>query len=47
MSESIAGLAAGSHDLQLRPGQSLRPGVLFARLIQDGDAVRRRFVVVE
>jgi IPT/TIG domain len=47
MSESIEGLDAGGHDLQLRPAQSLRPGVLFARLIQDGQGVNRRFVVVE
>ncbi len=45
--ERLEGLEAGSHELSLRPGQALRPGVFFARLTQDREGVSRRFVVVQ
>jgi FG-GAP-like repeat/IPT/TIG domain/FG-GAP repeat len=45
--ERLEGLAAGDHELRVRPDQPLRPGVFFARLTQDHERVGRRVVVVQ
>ena len=45
--ERLEGLAAGEHELSVRPARPLDPGVFFARVTQDGKGASRRFIVVK